>query len=62
MVVCGCCYEKDPKLDDKTKAQRWAYWFAGFGVGPDTANGAFCTCCGRSQLVSTKPLFRPSTV
>jgi hypothetical protein len=38
MVVCGCCYvyEKDPMLDDKKKAQCWAWWFAGFGVGPDT--------------------------
>ena len=38
-MTCGCCHEKDVENPE----QRWAFWFAGFGSGPDTVNSTFWT-------------------
>lgn len=40
-MVCGCCHEKSIDLDPVQKEERFAFWFAGFCVGPDTVNGVF---------------------
>ena len=43
--LCKCCkcheWAASPDSDEQEKRERWAFWFAGFGSGPDTVNGTW---------------------
>ncbi len=45
MAWCGCCRNlaASPDSDEKNKDERWAYWFAGVAMGPDTVNATWWT-------------------
>ena len=42
-MACKCCHSwaASEDSDDNEKKERWAFWFAGFGSGPDTVNGTW---------------------
>jgi len=42
-MPCKCCHNlaASPDSTEKEKEERWAFWFAGFGSGPDTVNGTW---------------------
>jgi hypothetical protein len=42
-MACKCCHSwaASKDSDEKEKRERWGFWFAGFGSGPDTVNGTW---------------------
>ena len=42
-MPCKCCHSwaASKDSDETEKAERWGFWFAGFGSGPDTVNGTW---------------------
>jgi len=45
MSCCGCCRNlaASDDSDERNKDERWAYWFGGVAMGPDTVNATWWT-------------------